>query len=62
MDIKEMRREGVDWINLAQDRENERVLFKLVMNVLFNIMRGICRLAEDVLLSQEGLCFVAVVS
>jgi hypothetical protein len=41
MDIKEIGWEGVDWINLAQNRDKWRSLVKAVLNFGFHKMRGI---------------------
>jgi hypothetical protein len=32
MDLREIRWDGVDWINLAQDRDQWRTLVNMVMN------------------------------
>jgi hypothetical protein len=34
MDLKEIEWDGVDWIDLAQDRDHWRVLVKTIMNRL----------------------------
>jgi hypothetical protein len=47
------------WIDMAQDRDRWRA----VVNAFgFHKMRGISWLAEDLLASQEGLCFMKLVS
>jgi hypothetical protein len=33
MDLREIGRDGVDWIGLAQDRDKGRALVNVVMNV-----------------------------
>jgi hypothetical protein len=33
MDLREIRWDGMDWINLAQDRDNCRALLNMVMNL-----------------------------
>jgi hypothetical protein len=33
MDLQEMRHEGTDWIDLAQDRDMWRALINAVMNL-----------------------------
>jgi hypothetical protein len=33
MDLREIRWEGMDWIELAQDRDQWRVLMNTVMNL-----------------------------
>jgi hypothetical protein len=32
MDLREIRRDGVDWIDLAQDKDQWRALMDTVMN------------------------------
>jgi hypothetical protein len=32
LDLREIRRKGVDWIHLAQDRDQWRALVKMVIN------------------------------
>jgi len=38
LDLREKGREGVDWINLAQDRDQWLVLMKTVMKLRFSYM------------------------
>jgi hypothetical protein len=47
---------GMDWIELSLDRDRWRALVNVVMNLQSRKMRGIFRLAENRLASQEGLC------
>jgi hypothetical protein len=35
MDLREIGLEGVDWINLAQDRNHRRVLVNMITNLQF---------------------------
>ena len=52
MDRREVGRESMDWISLAQDRDRRRAFVDAVMNPRFYKMRGISWVAEDVLASQ----------
>ena len=46
---------GMDWIDLAQNMDRWRALVNAAMNFGFPKIRGISRLAENRLASQEGL-------
>ena len=54
--------EGLDWINLAQDRDRWRAVVNVVMNFGFYNMRGIAGLAQELSASQEGPCSLGLVS
>ena len=55
MDIQEVGFGGMDWIQLAQDRNRWQALVNAVMNRRFHKMRGISWLVEKRLASQEEL-------
>jgi hypothetical protein len=50
----------VDWIHKAQDTEKWRALLNVVMNCPFAQKAGNLSPAEQLLSSQEGLCFIAL--
>jgi hypothetical protein len=52
---------NMDWIDLAQNRDRCWAYVNAVMNFGFHKMRGISRLVEDLLGSQEELCTMDVV-
>jgi hypothetical protein len=45
----------MDWIDLAQDKEQWRTLVNTVMNLRFHKMLGISEVAAQLAASQEGL-------
>jgi hypothetical protein len=56
MYIKEIRREGVEWIHLAQDSNLWQDLMNMVMTFGFHGILGICTIDNELLTSQDGLC------
>ena len=56
MDLHEVGLEGLDWTDLAEDRDRWQAPLNAEMNLWVDKMRGISWLAEDLLASQEGIC------
>jgi hypothetical protein len=52
---------GMAWIILYQDRESWCGLVMAVMKFRVSKMQGISWLTEDLLSSQDGLCFLYLV-
>ena len=61
MDLHEVGWGGMDWTDLAQDRDRWQALVNAVMNLQVHKMLRIFGLAEDLLASQEGLCSMELV-
>jgi hypothetical protein len=60
MDFHEVGFEVVNWIDLDKDRW--WALANAIMNFAFHKVRENSWLAEDLLVSQEGLCSIELVS
>jgi hypothetical protein len=56
MDLQEVGLGDMDWIDLAVDVDRWLALVNAVMNLRVPKIRGIYRLVENQLASQEGLC------
>ena len=56
MDLHEEGLEGLDWTDLAADRDKWQAPASAEMNPRVDKMQGISSLAEDLLVSQEGIC------
>jgi hypothetical protein len=61
MDLQEVGW-GINWIDLAQDRDRWRTLVNAVMKLRVPENAVIFGLAEDLLAFQEGLCLVELIS
>jgi len=59
MVLKEPGRENMDWVHMTQDTD---ALLNAVMTLRVLSRRGISRLAEQLLASQEELCSKMLVS
>jgi hypothetical protein len=55
MDLGEVGWDGVDWIDLAQDRDRWRAYVNAVMKFGVHKMLGSSRVAAQLAASQEGL-------
>jgi len=61
MHFNEVECQGVDWIQLTQDRVHWRALLSSVMSNGYHKRRLISLLAERLLASQGGLCYMELV-
>jgi hypothetical protein len=57
--LREVRWDGMDWIDLAQDRDQWRALVNTVMNFGFRKMSGCSWVAAQLAASQEDLSSVS---
>jgi hypothetical protein len=55
MNLREIGWDGMDWNDLAQDRDQWRALVNTVMNLRVKKMLGISWVAAKLAASQEGL-------
>jgi hypothetical protein len=62
MYLREIGWGGIDWIDLAQDRDQWRALVKTVMYFGFHKMLGSSWVAERLAASQEGLSSMKLVN
>jgi hypothetical protein len=62
MDLREIWWEVVDWMQLDQDRDRWRTFVNVAMHLGFHKRREISWLAEWLLASQEGLCYMGLIS
>ena len=49
------------WINLAQGTYTWQVFMEKIINIRLSLKGGICLLFEEILHSQEGLCYMGFV-
>jgi len=56
MDLQELGCGGMDWMDVAQNRDRWLAIVYAVINFGFHKLRAIPCLAENRLASQEGLC------
>jgi hypothetical protein len=62
MYLKETGSRGVDWINLALDRDQWRCLVNTVMNLGLHKMLGNSSVSERLAASHGGLCSIELVT
>lgn len=56
LDFREIFRDGVKWIYLAEDREKVEGFVKTEMN--FRVTQNVENLTEDILAFEEDLCIM----
>jgi hypothetical protein len=61
MELREIGWDGMDWIDLAQDRDQWKALVNMVMNLRVHKMLGNSSVAERLAASQEGLSSMELV-
>jgi hypothetical protein len=61
MDLHEVGLEGLEWTDLAEDKDRWQAPVSAEMNLRVDKMRDISSLAEDLLASQEGICPIDLV-
>jgi hypothetical protein len=60
MDLKETDLEGMNWINVAQDRDNLWAIVKMVVNLQIPNMRGIPSIAKVSVSQSVSVCFAFI--
>jgi hypothetical protein len=61
IDLREIGWDGMDWIDLAQDRDQWRATVNTVINFAFHKISGNSSVAERLVASQEGFSSIELV-
>jgi hypothetical protein len=62
MDLRDVGCDGMDCIDLVQDRDQWRALVNSVLNLQFHKMLGSSRVGAQLAVSQEGFSFIKLFS
>jgi hypothetical protein len=62
INLQQLRWEGMEWIDLVQDRKSSWAIVNTIITSGPHNMRIISLLAENMLASEEGLCGTELVS